>query len=219
MPQDGPFSDDFNRASWQTPGWNFLQPYGAVPVTLVNQNSANAALRFSLPNGVPHDAYENPDGGATGPLVPRLLQFIDDKDFAIEAKFDSPLNSGGNLHGLFLVLEHGGWIRLDVSRQFPDVLVYAAGFNAQGQIFDEDSKFYDDADWAPPHYLRITRTGNTFVFLDSHGTRDLEAMATITNSTPIVAVGVFAGNATGAVHVADVDYFRFDELPFVSPDP
>lgn len=204
----GIVSDDFfPETSLQSP-WRFFDPVGDSSLLMVG---THALLQVAA--GVPHDLWE----GVGNNAAPRLLQPLEDEDFAVEARFESLPSEAYQLQGLIAQATDTDVLRAGVFHDGTSLNVFCARVRTQGA-----SVFANTAlpSGAAPQYLRLERSGNQWTYSHSQNGSSWVVGASFSLALPVTEVGVYAGNAGGnaPAFVGIVDYFNDLASPLVDVD-
>ncbi len=199
----GVVSDDFSGPDLDTSIWTFINPFDDASVAMTGSQA-----QIVIPaTGGTHDVwvYEN--------FVPRLMQAVEDTDFEVEAKFDSPLDQGFQSQGILIEQDPDHVIRVEFHYYGGGTNIYAAtilGPSATTRIFQS-------VPLSTPMYLRMGRSWDNWMIAYSLDGANWTTATTFTQSITVNAVGVFAGNGADTPHTAIVDYF-FDTASPIEPE-
>lgn len=192
-------ADDFNGCTLGGQ-WVAVDPLGDGGIAVMEGGfSGNAHLALSVPGGVEHEIW-NGFIGAT-----HVLQPARDVDFTIEARFDADLPADFAQQGILVKESELSWVRAEIFRD--DVGLLRVAVDRGPSLMTHD--VYLPAGAAPPFWMRVTRSGDTFVqSWSTDGTNWTVAGGPFTYAMNVTAVGVFAGNRGSAppAHTVLVDY-------------
>lgn len=194
-------SDDFNRCALGAP-WTFVDPYSdGGTATMTGGWSDDARVAISVPGGSEHEIWN----GFIG--APHVLQPAENVDFTVEAKFDSDLPGNFGQEGILIKESESRWIRAEIFRDETNRLRVAV--DRGPSILTHD--VYMPAGLTAPLWMRVTRTGDTWVqSWSSDGVNFNVAGGPFTYSMVVSAIGLFAGNRGVAppAHTVLVDYIH-----------
>lgn len=192
-------ADDFNECALAGQ-WVAVDPLGDGGVAVMDGGfSGDAHLAISVPGSVEHEIW-NGFIGAT-----HVLQPARNVDFTIEAKFDADLPADFAQQGILIKESELSWVRAEVFRD--DVGLLRIAVDRGPSLMTHD--VYLPAGAAPPFWMRVSRSGDTFVqSWSTDGTNWTVAGGPFTYAMNVTAVGVFAGNRGSAppAHTVLVDY-------------
>lgn len=195
-----PISDEFNGASLGSP-W-------------VVQNGGNGAaasvsggeLRMTVPSGSQHDLYPGSEGAL------KVVQPIANRNFAVEAKFDSLGSLGigaGNFQDEGIVVQQSSstFLRFDVYSDGTSTIVFSA--SANGSSATQEVK-QTVAGLSAPIWLRVQRVGATWLYTYSEDGANWTTAGSFTSSISAGAVGMYVGDSGPSPQgwTATVDYFH-----------
>ncbi|BCA79489.1 DUF1349 domain-containing protein [Desulfuromonas sp. AOP6] len=207
----GLVSDDFSQPLLNAL-WRLYDPLGDATVALVGSGSADARLSFSVPAGPSHDPW-------VVDTAPRLLQDVNNTDFIVELKFDSPVTSKYQGQGLMVQQDDNTWLRFDFFSDGSKTLIFAAS-KTNGKMSTKINKGITLTD--APMYLRVTRSGDLWTEDYSQDGINWVTAGSFSHSLTVTSMGPFAGNfATSGdapAHTALVDYVFSAASPIVPED-
>ncbi|SFE79844.1 DUF1349 domain-containing protein, partial [Roseivivax sediminis] len=183
-------SDDF--VVGPGPAWQVTTPPGTAQGE--GTNAADAFLTLSTSGGT-FDLWQ---GTKT---VPRALQAMPDADFALEARFLSAPSRAFQMQG-FLV-EAGGdtWLRFDTFHDGTTLRAFGA-ITVAGQT---TAVFNTPIAAGAAPYLRLERSGDTFVLRHSQDGESWTEAGRATRAVTVTEAGVFAGSVgAGSAFTAQV---------------
>lgn len=185
-------SDEFNSLSLNTGIWTFVNPLGDAILTLTGSQ-----LSLSLPAGTNHDTWW--PGGYN---FARVTQKLVDDDFQIETKFDSSLTSKCQIQGIVIEEDGDSLLRIEFHHDGKSVRLYAASFNNTLPTVRISKSITADT-----RYMRITRTGDSWVIVHSSDGVAWTTEPQFTLNLAARIVGLYVGNITVA-HTTVIDYFH-----------
>ncbi len=199
-------SDDFS-GPLEPSRWTFVDPAGDSTATV---NGTQAEI--SVPAGASHYVWT---GGAQ---APRLMQPVNNRDFEVEAKFQSNLANQTQIQGILIEQDANNFVRFDISQEYCQAQLAGAtvaGSNGTGW-------FVRNVRSGADVYLRVRRTGDDWSLSYSYDGRAWTNSGTFTKALNVARVGPFAGNSGAAgsapAFTAKVDYFVNRALPPATED-
>ena len=205
--QATPVSDDFHACELNTGLWTEDDPVGDGTVSVDGTHAL-----IDVPGGASHNAWE-PASKAV-----HIFQPMANADFDVIAKYDSTVTQKYQVQGMLFVQDTNNFTRFEVHHNGTLVKVYAgvviAG-NGTPKINNVDES-------NTPPYLRVTRTGNNWLFRYSfNGTQWLDA-GNFDQSLNLAKGGVYGANhglpeTSSPHHLAEVDYF-FNTASPIDPE-
>jgi regulation of enolase protein 1 (concanavalin A-like superfamily) len=193
--------DDFNRCALGAP-WTFVDPFldgGTAAVT--GGFTGQAGLAIGVPGGSEHEIWN----GFIG--APHVLQPAEDVDFTAEAKFLADLPANFAQEGIVIKESETRWVRAELFRDETGRMRVAVDRGPNLLTHD----VYLPVGTVPPLWMRVTRTGDTWVqSWSADGTTWNVANGPFTYDMTVSAIGLFAGNRGIAppAHTVLVDYFH-----------
>jgi hypothetical protein len=191
--QAGDFlSDDFDTTELYG-FWTFIDP-------LVDSSATVAAGRLEIqtPGTAIHDV------SVSGNFLPRLAQSVADKDFQIEAVFDSDVTLEGQSQGILVEQGPNDVVQVDVQRSGGQTKVYVA--SVFGGVVDVH--FDQTLALTAPMIVRVGRLADRFfVSYSLDGTNYLP----VVDFDQVMTVGqisAYSGNTDVNGHTALIDSFR-----------
>ena len=193
--------DDFNRCALGAP-WTFVDPYAdGGTAALTGGWTGDAALAISVPGGSEHEIWN----GFIG--APHVLQPAEDIDFTVEAKFVADLPANFAQEGIVIKESQTRWVRAELFRDETGRMRVAVDRGPNQLTHD----VYLPVGTVPPLWMRVTRTGDTWVqSWSTDGANWNVADGPFTYDMTVSAIGLFAGNRGVAppAHTVLVDYFH-----------
>ena len=200
----GIVSDDFSGASVDTGLWTFTNPYADASIV-----STGTQVQIVLPaTGQGHDVWPPTYG------VPRLMQPVNDTDFTVEAKFESPLTTDFQSQGILIEQDDTHLIRAEFHRYGGQRKLFVGTISGS----TASTMALRGLSVTPPMYMRINRTGSEWTVSYSVDGNNWTTGARFTHAMAPAAIGVFAGNSGETAHTATVDYFFNTAYPIVPED-
>lgn len=181
--------------------WRFYDPRGSSTLVI-----ADGTAQISVPGGIPHDMWRGNDNQA-----PRLLQAVEDRDFGVEAKFDSIPEERFQIQGIVAQEQDDKLIRLDLHHNGTSLRVYAAyidGRNARVRV-------NRSIEGPVPNQLRVLRNGEFWTLQYSADGEDWRVASAFSQPLVVNEIGLFVGNARGVnspAFTGVIDYFRNTDL-------
>jgi Divergent InlB B-repeat domain len=206
----GIVSDDFNsECSILGDQWNIVDPLGDSNLSLTGLGTDDAHLVIDVPGGVEHNLSQ----GNTD--APRVMQAINNGDFEIEVKFDSPLTIGTQAQGIVIQESATEFVRFGIYYNGRKLKAYAGTFSNDVLSTISNRKIFLTA----PYYLRVTRSGDTWSQRVSDDGISWNEVASFNHAITVTQAGVYALNSnTNPPHTALVDYFESTNTPIVPED-
>ncbi|UCG50578.1 MAG: PKD domain-containing protein, partial [Candidatus Latescibacterota bacterium] len=201
-------SDDFSSTTLDTTLWRFIDPVGDVTLVLTGTN-----LVFYVPGGTRHNISDS------AILAPRLMQDAADKDFEIEAKFDSRGSLAYQGQGFLVQEDEDTYLRFDVIFSSGNPRVFAAYYD-QGSVATKVDQSVPET----PPYLRVTRTADSWEYQYSNDGTIWNSAVTFSQSLTVTEVGLVINNSSNGgvwltpAFVGNVDYFFNTAGPLVPED-
>jgi uncharacterized repeat protein (TIGR02543 family) len=212
-PKAGIISDDFNTACAVPSGfWTFVDPRGDSSYEITGVGTSDAQLQIHVPAGTSHDQWTNKD------WAPRLLQSIQDANFTVDVKFESPLSLQYQSQGILVVDSASNMLRFDFYSDGTSVHIFAASIvNGVGAV-----RGLSTITPGVPLWMRIRRSGDQWTQRYSYDGQNWTTAVTFSHTLVARQVGVFALNdgttpGTTPAHTAVFDYF-FDALAPIVPE-
>lgn len=202
----GIVSDDFNVCSIDTGRWTLVDPIGDGSASV-----DGTRLALGVPNGVAHDVWSGGNNSV------RLMQAVNDHDFEIEVKFESPVTNTYQLQGLIVQQDAANFLRLDFYGNNGQTYLYAAKFvNGTPTVLANVPVTLTGS----TSHMRLGRTGDDWVQSWSTDGVSWNTNASFSHPMVVSQAGVFAGNAGGRApaHTALVDYVFNTTSPIVPED-
>jgi len=195
-----PQSDDFNHPNVDANLWTYVDPTQSGCISLVDTGTSDAALRFDLPAGVDLLAFDVLD-------APQLVQDVPNADFAVEAKFLTLPSVAFNEQGIIVKNDNANWMRFDFYSTGTTLRVYSA--TVEGGVPTDQFDMIIAA-LGTELYLRVSRTGNSWLQEYSFDGVVWTPAASYDHVIDVTQVGLFAANSGDPDATAfgvNVDYF------------
>lgn len=183
--------------------WLIYDPYteSGMPsggISTVDLNNSN--LVIDVPGGFDHNHWSGSSN-----LAPRVLQFTQDVDFEVDAKFLSVPSQQYQLQGITAQQDNDTFLRFEIFHDGSAVHIFAAYIDGGSATAMHNSTLP-----SVPVHLRVNRTGNNWTFDYSFDGSTWNTAASFNNSITITQVGLHAGNTGGSPppFTALVDYFH-----------
>lgn len=201
-------SDDFNVCGGPAARWTAVDPLGYAQFSIEGAGTSDAKLAIDLAPGVSTDAWHVN-------LAPRLMQACSDEDFVAELKLDSLPSQRYQTAGLLVEQDAQNWLRFDYYSDGQRLWCYT-GSTVSGQTV-----MVRRVSMTPilPLYLRVSRTGDTWLHERSTDGQNWTTHATFGAPLIVTSVGPFAANAgpAPAFHAA-FDYLFEASAPLIPED-
>ncbi len=207
-PAGAPVSDDFSTGQLNTNIWTFIDPKADTSLSFTGTNA-----ELFVPGGTSHDLWTN------RLFAPRLLQDINNDDFEVEIKFDSPVTSRYQMQGIIAQADGLNLLRAEVFSDGTSVRVLAARITAGAA----KNLFKKAVSIQSPIYLRLGRVGHHWTFRYSPDGHTWTTATTFTNTMTVNQIGFYAanrGNPASKIpaHTGSIDYFFNTATPIVNQD-
>jgi regulation of enolase protein 1 (concanavalin A-like superfamily) len=187
-------SDDFLSTTLDA-RWSFLDPRDDSSLTL-----DGTRLQFNVPSGTSHDVWSG------GNFAPRVLQPMDDADFALEAKFETLPSQQYQLQGILVEAASDDYIRFDTYSDGTNLRIFAATFDPNPTVKISEVI----ASPTTPLYLRVARSGDVWTMTYSFDRQTWHSPTghTFAHALAVSQAGLFAGNAGSSppAFTAQFDY-------------
>ncbi|WP_138466093.1 cadherin-like domain-containing protein [Poseidonocella sp. HB161398] len=198
-------SDDFNGTSLDGTVWSAEGPAG-TSVT-VGADDSDAYLELATPDGN-YDIW-NTNNAA------RAMQDMDDTDFQLSARFLTTPEDKYQGQGFLIEEDENNWLRFDTYSDGTRLYAYAA-ITVDG---NSTKLFRVEIPGGTAPYLRLTRTGDLWVFEYSTDGTSWTTAGSTTQSLDVTSAGLFASNTGAAVgYTAQVDWFEVTGDPITGED-
>lgn len=186
-------SDDFGSTELDPSVWTFVDPLADADLLLTGSH----AQIVIAATGEVHDAWTGIN------TLPRLMQQVENPDFVVEAKFDSPLSAGFQSQGILAEQDPLHVVRVEFHYYDGQTKLFAA------TILDDTATTHllQPVAATPPMRLRVSRSGPSWNVAYSVDQDVWINAATFSGSLFVNSIGVFAGNSADTAHTASVDYF------------
>ncbi len=200
------FSDDFHAGSLNAL-WAVENPVGDGSVSLNGH-----ALVLSVPGGTEHDLW------TAGLDALRVVQRVDDKDFGLEAKFESLGAVPFQDEGIIVEQDASTILRFDVFNAGGGQVVLFAASVSGGSASVKVSQPLSAP--SQPFWMRVERTGSSWLFTYSLDGLTWSIGGSFSFAMTVAKVGPYAGNAGSPppAWTATVDYFFNTAGPTVPED-
>jgi hypothetical protein len=205
-------SDDFSSDVLDSM-WTFVDPMGDCSYTMWGNHTRDARIEIYVPGGSEHDMWDQ------GVQAPHIMQTVNDTDFEIEAKFESPLTMQYQLQGFIVKQDSLTFLRFDFLSTAINTRVFAASIDSLVPATHNNS--FIDVIGVKPLWMKVKRTGDRWEQFYSFDGEVWEDGADFIFDLTVHGVGVYAGNAQDAgspEHTAYIDYFFNVDLPIDPED-
>ena len=197
-------SDDFSNGSID-PVWTNSGPAGTTAALGATATDGFLSLTTSSGN---HNVYGANNGA-------RLMQAQADEDFSISAGFLTTPAERYEMQGLLIEQDPNNWIRFDIYSDGTNLYAFGA-ITTNGS---SSSQFNINLGAAVGSFLRVSRTGDSWLFEYSDDNTNWTTAGSFTHAMTVSSVGVFAGSTSSAAgYTAEVDWFEIDSDPIVAED-
>ncbi len=195
-------TDHFNSPSLNTSTWTFINPLGDASYSMTGTQ-----LQFSVPGGVNHDVW------SAGNLAPRVMQSINNTDFDVYLRFDTPVSEVYQLQGLIVDGGGGNFLRFDFVSETGVTRVFSASFVNGSPTVRINTNIGSPT--ISPLYLRVRRVGSTWTQWYSFDGLAWNTAGSFSHDLVVTSIGPFAGNAGNnpPAFTCRVNYFVNGEDP------
>jgi hypothetical protein len=171
-----------SSSSFPGPLWNVVAPQGGTA------SVSNVHLFLNVPGGSNHDAV-HPSNQAV-----RVVQPIGNQDFDVAIKIDSPVvaTDTGTSRGLMVLADDENFIAYALVTNGTNL-----GLSVQSVTNGSATTVFDEAsfnEYRSPMYLRLTRTGASYIAYYSVDGAVWTQAAGFADSRVPTLIGPFAGN-------------------------
>jgi len=192
-PAPGGFeSDDFNHPNLTLALWELVDPLGDGELSLAGSGTSDAQLTLVAPaGGVEHLPWTTNDSV-------RVMQPFSGGDMQMVAKFESNLDTLGQIIGIAIEEAPDTWIRFDFDANGVGVSAFAAGITSSVvQVSSLGMVSAGPIASTTPVYMRVTRTGDMWVQDYSFDGTSWTQVNSFMHALSVTRVGVFSGNEGG----------------------
>jgi hypothetical protein len=193
-------SDEFDGSTLNTSLWTFIDPLGDGTQTMTGSQ-----LSINAPAGTAHDNFSG------GNFSPRVMQSINNTDFEVEMKFDSPMSQQYQITGLVIQQNPSNYIRCDFNSDGSGTRVFAATIVNDAGTAETGFNDVVASNGFAPLYMRVKRERNIWTLSYSLNGTTWQDHATFKHDLTVTAIGLFAGNndaGSAPSHTGLFDYFR-----------
>ncbi|MFA5423311.1 MAG: DUF1349 domain-containing protein [Phycisphaerae bacterium] len=208
----GIVSDDFSSGQLDPNIWTFIDPLGDCNLAFTGTGTEDAWANISVPAGVEHQVW------TSGIIAPHILQSVNDANFEIEVKFESPLTAQYQEQGIIIKQDQSNYIRFEFYSTSSLNKIYSATFSNGSYV----QKINNTITAGAPLYMRIKRQGSNWTQTYSYDSQSWLAGASFNYPINVTAIGLYGGNAAGTsspAHTASIDYFFNLAAPIWDEDP
>jgi regulation of enolase protein 1 (concanavalin A-like superfamily) len=203
-------SDDFSGGALNTQLWTIGNPSGQATFRTVGTGTADARLEITVPAGVPHGA------GPDGVQAPWVKQQVQNKDFGVQAKFDSVIDKSYQIQGLIIQEDNDTYLRCDFYADNATPHLYVAAFD------DGTTRTLANVTvpGGVPYFLRVSREGDLFTVSYSKNGQSWTQAASFAQPMTVTAVGPYVANegSPAPAFTGLVDYVFNTANPIVAED-
>lgn len=201
---DTPASDDFSGCALNNNLWTFIDPLGDSTLTL---NGTQAVI--GIPSGTKHDLWTD------GRNAPRLMQFIENKDFELEAKFDSTMDDRIQIQGMLIEADANNYVRVNFQWDNTNYKILAYSFSNGSPTKRIDTTITN----VSPIYMQVQRVGNEWTVRYSADGKAWTPLTPFTFAMTPTSAGVFVGTAgRNPAFTGQIDYFFNTDSPIDPED-
>ncbi len=187
-------ADEF-QGTTLNPVWTLSNPVGDASVT-VGGGHANVVL----PSGATHDVWGN------NYSVSGLRQAAPNRDFEIEAKFDTAATTGYQQQGIIVEQDSNDLVRAEVHNDGGGSRLFVATI-AEGS---SEVRTYQTVAGGAPLYLRVVRTGSTWRVRYSNDGSSWISTDPFNFNLTVAKVGPLVGNSgnPAPAFTSQIDWFK-----------
>jgi LmbE family N-acetylglucosaminyl deacetylase/regulation of enolase protein 1 (concanavalin A-like superfamily) len=186
-------ADEFQGTSLNTAVWTFANPVGDASVSVGGGHAT-----VSLPAGTVHDVWGN-NNSSTG-----LRQEVPNRDFEVEAKFDTAVSSGFQMQGIIVEQDANDLVRAEVHHDGAGTRLFVATI-AGG---NSEVRHYSTVPGGAPAYVRVVREGNSWRVRYSRDGQSWTTTEPFTFAMTVNRMGPLVGNSSGPSFAGQIDSFR-----------
>lgn len=206
-------SDDFNTFSLKN-FWTFVNPQGDGSLQFTGQNTSNARAVISVPAGIAHESWTSGNNSV------RLVQNANNRDFEVEAKFESGVSQSFQEQGIIIEQDNSRFLRFEFYSNGTNTKIFAGDDSAGIGVTHLNSNIGANA--IAPLYMRVKRLGNQWTQQYSFNGTTWTSAVTFVRALAVTKVGPYAGNAgstpsNAPAFTANIDYFFKTNRP-VNPE-
>ncbi|MFZ3385030.1 MAG: DUF1349 domain-containing protein, partial [Candidatus Methanoperedens sp.] len=205
-------SDDFSAPAINTSIWTIINPKNDSNLIITGNGTKNALLSITVPGTSEHDIW-------TGIDAPRLMQKASNRDFEIEVKFQSAMDSKKQIQGVLVQQDSTKFIRFDFESDGINTKIFAATFN-NGIGTGIPFIVIGSSPSTIPMYMRVKRVGDQWTMKYSPDGMNWTTGFDFSYQLNVTSIGPFVGNADfpTPAHTGLIDYFFNTESPIVPED-
>ncbi len=208
-----PVSDNFDEAALNTNLWTFVNPLGDGVLTM-----NGTAVTLNVPDTQEHDLW------ASGNNSVRIVQAVQNVDFSVVVRFQSPVQYGNQDEGILVEQDAADFVRFDLLNDGTNVNLFAAAVSGStATTFTQTPILAPNA----PIWLELQRTGNNWTGSWSTDGVNFTVGSTFTYALNMTQIGPYAGTAISSSgpsagqlpsFTATVDYFFNTASPVTNQD-
>ncbi|GEM_PF-3236417 len=207
-------SDDFNTFSLK-PFWTFSNPQSDGSLSFTGQNTANAWAVINVPGGSPHESW------TTGNNAIKLLQTANNRDFELEAKFETGVSQAFQEQGIIIQQDNIRFLRFEFYSTGTNTRAFAGSRSGATGTTHFNANIL--ANGATPLYMRVKRLGHQWTQSYSTNGTTWNPVVTFSDTLVVTSVGPYAGNsatvpANTPAFTSQIDYFFKTNKPVVPED-
>ncbi|MFN0158702.1 MAG: DUF1349 domain-containing protein [Bacteroidota bacterium] len=202
-------SDDFSAANLNTALWNFVNPRNDASVEIQGAGTVESRVAITLPAGMKHEAWSPANTSA------RLMQPANNASFELETRFESPLTSQIQVHGILVEQDANNFVRFDYSTSGTSTRIFS-GTVAHGSY---TAKFNQIVTTGTPEYMRVKRLGDMWMLYYSYDRITWTLATSFVHNMTVTAVGPYVANSgtNPPTYTAIIDYF-FNTSHIIAPE-
>jgi len=165
--------------------------------------------QISIPAATAHDLF------TSGRNAPRLMQFIENEDFEIEAKFDATLNARTQMQGILVEGDAQNYVRLNFQWDNTNYKIFAITFSNGTPT----TRVNEIITGSQPIYMQVKRVGNDWTLRYSADGNAWTPLPSFNYALNATGAGVYVGTAgQNPAFSGLIDYFFNSESPIDPED-
>jgi regulation of enolase protein 1 (concanavalin A-like superfamily) len=188
-------SDEFASTPLDPAVWAFVDPLGDGSVV-----ATGARVEISAPAGNAHRFGATVD-------VPRIMRSAPDRDFEVEAKFESIPTTDFQSQGILVQQDHARSVRAELRATASGASLFVASRDG-----GTDTVFADFAlPLTAPVWLAVRRNADYWRVRYSADGLVWSTMTAFSHVLYVTEIGLYAGNSAGVGFTAAADWFRVND--------
>ncbi len=206
----GIVSDDFNTFNLDPSVWTIVDPLADASFYVTGTNTGESVLNIHVPGGIRHVV------DATNLTAPRIMQAVENTDFAIEVKYTSPLTKRFQQQGVLIQESDTRYLRCDFYSDGVSNFIYVATID-NGVLTPIVGKTISAI---APMYMRVSRNDHHWTIQYSHNGSSWTTAVAFEYAMTVAKVGPFVANdgSSPPAYTTQIDYFFNLESPIDPED-